>query len=109
MVVAALAGTRIIQTRVKLADSEGEVAAANDVVPFVIEIDREGQIAVEDRPLAFDKLALQLHALKRSAPDTPIHVACDHAASFQSLAPVLTLASSEGFTTNLLTQQENNQ
>ena len=76
-----------------------EAAAVNDErQPLTLTIRRDGQVFIQETPIALAELSLRLKALAGDGLDRPIYVRADGGAPYTYVAQVMARLSTSGFT-----------
>ncbi len=76
-----------------------EAAAVNDErQPLTLTIRRDGQVFIQETPIALADLSLRLKALAGDGLDRPIYVRADGGAPYTYVAQVMARLSTSGFT-----------
>src|ERR1700761_89573 len=76
-----------------------EAAAVNDQQqPLTLTVRRDGQVFIQETPVAMADLAVRLKALQGDGFDRPIYVRADGGAPYNYVAQVMAKLSTSGFT-----------
>jgi biopolymer transport protein TolR len=76
-----------------------DAAAVNDErQPLTLTIRRDGQVFIQDTPIALSDLSVRLKALAGDGLDRPVYVRADGAAPYTFVAQVMARLSTSGFT-----------
>ncbi|MEE8438386.1 MAG: biopolymer transporter ExbD [Micropepsaceae bacterium] len=73
-------------------------ALGQDPEPLAVTIDSGGQIYLQDTPVEFEELVPRLEAIARNGYDQRVFVRGDRAVAYGTVAEVMGLLSSAGFT-----------
>lgn len=85
---------RIVLPKADVSFEQGSASAE----PFVIGLDQQGGILIDEQPVTLEFLRTRLHALAAQNPHHPIRIDGDHRLSLQQFVHILDLCQFEGLT-----------